>query len=291
MKLLPITCVGTAGNEFCFVVLCIDCCCWSHLRLTIFSDIFRTLSKVLVTPMVNVRERLQHVHFDAGGSFVNVLNRPLPFKIPVLRRRLVLDFPDTFEYGEAEYGASVDAWVDCFGGSPNSETTVVAHDMLWQQVLQTICNLNLMLNERNPSSQTRLRPDFSALHHDKLVMKGVAKCDLGGLGRAVTELVSKFHRTAYLSFSRNCPEIPGVVTSLQGAKLHRIFHAERTFRQVFVKDYQFLNIIGRVEFIKDIFKIAVWIIHQTAPVDAFHLPPNVRITTRNHHHVTLMSDG
>lgn len=51
------------------------------------------------------------------------------------------------------------------------------------------------------------------------------------------------------------------------------------------------DILGKKDFIVDIFKIARWIVSQATPTDYFHLVSNVRIKTRNNHHVTLQSDG
>ena len=71
-------------------------------------------------------------------SFVEVMRRSLPFKIPVLNMRHVRDYPERFEFGEAEYKSSVDTWIECFGGSSTSETTVTANDLLWQKTLQNM---------------------------------------------------------------------------------------------------------------------------------------------------------
>jgi len=205
--------------------------------------------------------------------------------------RHVLEYPDIFEFGEAEYKTSIDTWIECFGGSTTSETTVVANDLLWQKILQVLCHLTLMLNEKDPSSQIRLRPDFTALHLGILVIKGEAKCNVKEMETAISELIDKFHRSAHLLFPKDCPEIPGVATSQQGSSIHRIYYAEGAFHEELVKSYQFHTEPGRVEFICDIFKIAMWIQGQVKPIAQFHLPPDVRMQTTNKHHITLKKDG
>jgi len=244
-----------------------------------------------LAPKVQVRPKIQANCSRSNESFVAVLWRPLPFKLPVVNMRHVLEYPDIFEFGEAEYKTSIDTWIECFGGSTTSETTVVANDLLWQKILQVLCHLTLMLNEKDPSSQIRLRPDFTALHLGILVIKGEAKCNVKEMETAISELIDKFHRSAHLLFPKDCPEIPGVATSQQGSSIHRIYYAEGAFHEELVKSYQFHTEPGRVEFMCDIFKIAMWIQGQVKPFAQFHLPPDVRMQTTNKHHITLKKDG
>lgn len=72
--------------------------------------------------MVLVRPKVQANRSSRNESFV-------PFKIPVVNMRHVLEYPEIFEFGEAEYKSAVGGWLDCFGGSTTSETTVVANDL------------------------------------------------------------------------------------------------------------------------------------------------------------------
>eukprot|EP01031_Cornospumella_fuschlensis_P030529 gene30529-36896_t len=249
------------------------------------------LQPTALPPKVSVRARLRVNCSSRPDPFGYMLQYPLPFKIPLLNMRHVIDYPHIFEYGEAEYKSSVDAWIECFGGSVTSEATVVANDFLWQKVLQVLCDLQLILNEYDPSSQVWLRPDFAALRGQTLVMKGEAKCNLMDISSAIKELTGKFHPSARLLFPNDCPEIPGVATSQQGSSLHRIYFAEGAFRENQVKSYQFLTEDGRVEFICDIFKIALWMTAQGGPIEKFHLLPDIRVKTRNKHHITLTKDG
>jgi hypothetical protein len=45
-----------------------------------------------------------------GTSFVDVLNRPLPFKIPIQNGLTINQYPSIFENAVAEYGFHVDGW-------------------------------------------------------------------------------------------------------------------------------------------------------------------------------------
>jgi hypothetical protein len=48
---------------------------------------------------------------------------------------------------------------------------------------------------------------------------------------------------------------------------------------------------GRVAFIQDLFKLIIWILSQTDPVEKFHLVPERRQKTPNGHHITLLKEG
>ena len=63
-------------------------------------------------------------------------------------------------------------------------------------ILAKICNLIILLNQKDPSSQIRMRPDFTGLFNNILVIKGEAKTDSSEIPTAILELVEKFHETA-----------------------------------------------------------------------------------------------
>jgi hypothetical protein len=94
-------------------------------------------------------------------------------------------------------------------------------------------------------------------------------------------------------FPAHCPIIPGIASSRQLISLHQIYFdsVSQRFCQDPVRQYRILERNGRVRFIQDIFKIAIWIVSQTSPSQYFHLVTNVRFETRNKHHVTLFKEG
>jgi hypothetical protein len=174
-----------------------------------------------------------------------------------------------------------------------SETGVIASDMNWQAVLAKVCNLTILLNQKDASSLPKLRPDFTGLLNNMLVIKGEAKSDSVNIPTAISELIDKFHATAHLMFPASCPVIPGIVSSRQLISLHRIYFdgMSQRFCEDLVAKYQILERNERIRFIQDIFKLAIWIISQTHPSKFFHLVTNVRNTTKNGHHMTLQRDG
>ena len=217
--------------------------------------------------------------------FTTVLESPLPFKIPVIDAELAVAHPSVLECGRSEYATAVDQWLSDFASTLGltSESGVVATDFLWQGILGKLCNLTVLLTT----------PDFTGMFNNILVIKGEGMADSSEIPTAISELIDKFHATAHLMFPSLCPVIPGIISSRQIISLHRIYFDSfaRHYRQDLVKQYRVLEFEERLRFIVDIFKIAIWIVSQTSPAPFFHLVTNVRIQTRNKHHVTLMRDG
>lgn len=62
---------------------------------------------------VVVKDRINTFRANCSTGFREVLNRPLPFKIPIMTRKYVKEFPEVFELGRsAEYKSCVDAFLD-----------------------------------------------------------------------------------------------------------------------------------------------------------------------------------
>ena len=97
--------------------------------------------------------------------FTTVIESPLPFKIPVIDVELAVAHPSVLENCRSEYATVVDQWLSDFASTSGltSESSVVATDFLWQGILGMLCNLTVLLNQKDPSSQASLRPDFTGL--------------------------------------------------------------------------------------------------------------------------------
>ncbi len=228
---------------------------------------------------------------EAGVEFTDVLSSPLPFKIPIMDFSTVLQWSRIFQYGKTEYGVSVDSWLQHSMLSLTSEQAVVIADGAWQNVLKSVALLSVMLDEHDKSSMTRMRPDFTATYKGILVMKGEAKSSLTDMMESYSDLISKFHSTAHKIFPKGCTSLPAVMTCNEQIHLYAISYGRGTYSLTSVKVYNVAEIRGRIEFIVDIFKLVVWIMSQTEPIERFHLVPDVRRRTRNGHHVTLLSRG
>jgi|EP00975_Prorocentrum_lima_P038636 hypothetical protein len=228
---------------------------------------------------------------SAGTSFVDLLNSPLPFKIPIQNLQTIGQFPAIFEYGMTEYGSSLDPWLEHRLLSLTSEQAVVILDGMWQTVIKAITNVVVYLDEHDLSSQKKLRPDFTAMFQNCLVMKGEAKASQADMMASSGDLTRKFHKHAFKLFPKGCYSIPGVTTCNEAIAMYSITFFNNRFSQQLVKQYNVSEPRCRVDFTVDIFKILIWILSQTEPTEGSHLVPDVRRKTRNGHHITLLEDG
>eukprot|EP01038_Epipyxis_sp_PR26KG_P015919 gene15919-21597_t len=144
----------------------------------------------------------------------------------VVDAELAVAHPSVLECGRSEYATTVDQWLSDFASTLGltSESGVVATDFLWQGILGKLCNLTVLLNQKDASSQVKLRPDFTGLFNNIFVIKGEAKTDSSEIPTAISELIDKFHATAHLMFPSLCPIIPGIASSRQIISLHRIYY-------------------------------------------------------------------
>jgi hypothetical protein len=241
---------------------------------------------------VNVKDRIKQYRVSTSTAFRVILGQTLPFKIPIVTSKYIHQFPDVFELGHsAEYKSSVDAFLDHMLLSLTSEQAVVVLDGMWQNVLKSIADVVVYLDEHDPTSLALRRPDFSALHLGALVMKGEAKATLHDMVAHRSDLTSKFTPLAYKMFPSNCTEIPAVTTCNEEIHLFGISHFNDHFLLNHLQSYRVIELEGRVAFIQDLFKLMIWILSQTDPVERFHLVPERRQKTPNGHHVTLLKEG
>lgn len=224
-------------------------------------------------------------------SFREVLNQPLPFKIPVASND-ANTYPQIFDCGRvAEYGSSLDVFLQHKLLSMTSEQAVVILDGMWLSPLQTLSGALIYFDENDPSSQPKLRPDFAVVHNNMLMMKGEAKAQYGDMVRNQNDLINKLHPTAHKMFPNGCTEIPAVTTCNVVIHLFGISYFNQRYILNPVKQYDVSNLPGRVSFIEDLFKLMIWIISQTEPVEGIHLVPGIRQKTPNGHHVTFNNNG
>jgi len=197
-------------------------------------------------------------------SFRSILEQPLPFKIPIVTAEYIRQFPSVFELGHSvEYNVSVDSFLDHKLLSMTSEQAVVILDGSWQNILKSIADVVVYLDEHDPTSLTLRRPDFSALHLDALVMKGEAKATLNDMVAHRSDLITKFAPLAYKKFPSGCTEIPAVTTCNEEIRLFGISYFRGQYLLDHLKSYRVIEMQGRVAFIQDLFKLIIWILSQT----------------------------
>ena len=146
--------------------------------------------------------------------------------------------------------------------------------------------MNMMLPVKK-----KLRPDFTAMFQNCLVMKGEAKASQADMMASCGDLPRKFHKHAFKLFPNGCYSIPGVTSCNEAVSLYSITFFNNRFSQQLVKQYNVSEPHCRVDFTVDIFKILIWILSQTEPTEGSHLIPDVRRKTCNGHHITLLEEG
>lgn len=220
------------------------------------------------------------------------LNSPLPFKIAVMDQQWVNMYPDALCLGRAEYHYSVDVWLQR-GWAFGSETAVTALDQMWVNVL-TMClgGVVLYLNQHDPSSAARIRPDTTVTRHGALLLKGEAKREASEMEVAKEQLLKSFFRGAVCCFPRSNHAVLGVTTCGTTASIYRICWVDGRFSLALHRDYNLQEVAStRLDFIVDIFKATRWMVTVDAPVSAFHMIPSVRQRTRNGNYVTWGNCG
>ena len=203
---------------------------------------------------------------------------------------MVSQFCATFVHGTAEYGTSVDTWLEhrLVG---ESEATVTGLDGNWLALLQDVLHATILRDQHDPSSKTALRPDATLLIEEAVFCKVESKARAQDL--RVEELTGKFFQGATRVFPRGSMSVLGILTSPSSCRMFKItFDAvTRSFQAVPLAQYTVGLLPDRVRFITDIVKLCRWFITIDGPNRGFHLRPNVRTATPNGHHITWTASG
>jgi hypothetical protein len=216
----------------------------------------------------------------------------LPFKIAVCDQTLVDAYPLVLVLGRAEYGACLDVFFARLWNFP-SETAVCSSDQLWiTMITNCIPGVSALLNQHDPSSRVRQRPDTSLMFNGALVLKAEAKWLESDMSTALDELTSKFFPGAASCFPLGGTSTIGVTTCSTMASLFVISWVGNQFSCVLHSSYAIQTSMNdRVRFIVDLVKVMRWIATVEAPTRKFHLVPSVRLRTRNGHFVTWQARG
>ena len=220
------------------------------------------------------------------------LKSDLPFKIAVTDQKWVDQFPAALCLGRTEYDYNVDTWLarSCFF---SSETAVTSLDQMWVNILSTCMGgVVIYLNQHDPSSAIRRRPDTTLLRQGALVLKGEAKNDPADMESAKEQLVNSFFPGAYRLFPRVSRAVVGVTSCSTCASIYIMQWINGKFSIALHRHYNLQAVVSeRLAFMVDVFKVARWMVTVTAPVSSFHMIPSMRRKTRNGHHVTWCNDG
>jgi len=229
---------------------------------------------------------------NALSNLEEALASPLTFKIPVRDQKWVDMYPNELCLGRTEYGYCVDVWLERLW-SFSSETAVTALDQMWVTIISAcLNNVVQFLNQHDPSSAVRRRPDTTLMCNNALLVKAEAKLNASDMEAAKEQLRTSFFSGAQRCLPRSSMACLGITTCSTGAEMYKICFVNGRFSLALYKGYNLHLVPGsRVAFIVDIFKAMRWMASVDGPVSAFHLVPSVRRQTRNLHHVTWCSEG
>jgi hypothetical protein len=219
-----------------------------------------------------------------------VLNHEMGFKIPILNPKYVQQFPNIFEFGDWPYSGSVLTWIE-HNLIGSSEHSVISLDSAWEGIIQGFLpGLTFYRDQHDPSSLPRERPDLTVVFNRCIVLKSEAKLQEKEMDNAELSLTEKFQGKAFQMFPLSSQSIIGVCSS---ETLIKIFKVSYNFELKKYESIPFPNAVYRVQqlqervnFLVDILKFVKWICTVNRPINAFHLFPNVRTPTSNHHYVT-----
>ncbi|CAK4215534.1 unnamed protein product, partial [Aphanomyces euteiches] len=228
-----------------------------------------------------------------GMEFMEAMKQPVGFKIPILNSQYVSMWPDTFTQGQAEYGASIDAFLDHAIVS-SSELGVVSIDSQWLNLFLTLCQCVIYQDESHESSSRQVsRPDAVIVKGSVLVGKCEVKASQKKMATAMKELTEKMADAAFCTFPHGKTSIAAWTTCSTLIQLHQLSYlpATRTYETRILESYNATDANHRQQFVVDLFKIMKWVFPIQEPNALMHLFPQVRTITTNGHYVTWLKTG
>jgi hypothetical protein len=173
----------------------------------------------------------------------------------------------------------------------SSEHSVVLLDSAWEGILQGFLpGLTFYRDQHDPSSLPSERPDVNIVYHNRIVLKAEDKLKESEMNDADVSQAEKFQGKAFQMFSRSAQSVIGVCTS---ESLVKDFRVSYNFELAIYESHLFPNAIYRVQhlessvrFLVHMMKLLKWILSVSPPIERFHLFPNVRTKTSNHHYIT-----
>ena len=245
-----------------------------------------------ICPRISVTNLLRQNSLP-GMEFMEAMKQPVGFKIPILNSQYVSMWPDSFTQGQAEYGASIDAFLDHAIVS-SSELGVVSIDSQWLNLFLTLCQCVIYQDESHESSSRQgSRPDAVIVKGSVLVGKCEAKASQKKMATAMKELTEKMAEAAFCTFPRGINSIAAWTTCSTLMQLHQLSYlpSTRTYETRILESYNATDANHRQQFVVDLFKIMKWVFPIQEPNALMHLFPQVRTITTNGHYVTWLKTG
>ncbi|KAH9100257.1 hypothetical protein LEN26_016033 [Aphanomyces euteiches] len=245
-----------------------------------------------ICPRISVTDLLRQNSLP-GMEFMEAMEQPVGFKIPVFDSQYVSMWPDSFTQGKAEYGSCIDEFLEhtIVGGS---ELGVVSMDAMWLKLFMSLCDCKIYRDQIHESSSAKgMRPDAVIAKANVLVGKCEVKFSVNQIETARSELTDKMADSAFATFPIGMTSIPAWSTSSERMELHQLTYisSSKTYETRILEAYLMSNFNHRQRFVVDLLKILKWVFPIQEPNALMHLFPQVRTITTNGHYVTLLKTG
>ena len=247
--------------------------------------------KIFIAVFVQLRDIIRE---NAVADINTALTSDLPFRIPLSDLQIVNSYPDIFRFATSAFDPELNVYL-AHRAVGSSEMTVNMLDTPWITLLShLISGGSFYFDQYDPSSRARLRPDFTFMVNGALAFKREAKYNIADLETARAELIDKLSDETYMLFPTSCSYILGVTSAISETRFYLITYdlgRNIIFESQFLRSFDTSTLDGRVNFLRDFFKVMLWIAGIRGPTRNFHLIPGVRLRTPNGHHITWTRDG
>lgn len=224
-------------------------------------------------------------------DILQALDMELPFPISITDSQY-LPCNTSFHLETSEYGSSLATFLDYqFIGAEASFVSVFGNVL---NAVHKSTAIIVFQDQHDKSSWARLRPDITAFKNRALCLKIEFKASIDLMADARDSLVNKFSSKASVVFPKKSRECLGIIGCPSRVEMYlircevdsEVFNVDNAIR-VYLMD----SLQERIRFVVDMFKVCRWIASIEGPVGEFHLIPDVRLPTRNKHHITWGRNG
>ncbi len=205
----------------------------------------------------------------------------------MLLQRTVLSYPYIFEYREAEYGSSIDHFLEA--AAMDSDFLTILHKLIVGPLVHR--------DEHDESSNTYKSFGAVLTINGATYLKTESRKDVRVMAEAATvisSMINQFASDAHKTF----PSVSGLVIDVLSCReMCRLYELRlnanlQDYESTLVRSFQVDTVAGRVAFVIAIVNIARHRQTVTGPVENFHsLVPGVALTTQNKHTVRWLKDG
>jgi hypothetical protein len=196
-----------------------------------------------------------------GIKLHEALDVTLGFKLCSYDPDLVLKHPETFEYGKSEYDHLLDNLITAPPPlCPGSKNSVIGRDSIFLQVLKSLGDCKVALNQSVHSSGFNYH-DFTVSVRGSLVLMGAENADEEDEDEAIALLLGSINLELFggaLPKGHSC--VPAFTTTNDKIIIHSVqYNDDKTsLTSTELRNYLYRIPEERLRFVKDLFRLACW---------------------------------